>query len=173
MLNETLSPTQDAAAFRAQIEQTKAATEQAMGRLLTTFKFVPDDKLGFTPSPTARTPLHLVGHCGMANMAFATVIRGEDLPVFGSPEEAAEQVRNAGREIASREEAVRLVEESTAAVLAALDGVTPDQLSTFPNSPFGPMPFPFWMNLASIHMSAHASQIDYIQTIWGDFEDHF
>jgi hypothetical protein len=65
-----------------------------------------------------------------------------------------------------------MVEDSTAAVLEALDSVTAEMLDTAPLSPFGPFPFAFWMQLPAEHMKAHASQIDYLQTIWGDLENH-
>jgi hypothetical protein len=154
------------------IAQLKEATESARHHLLNTFAYVPDDKLGWSPSSTARSAVHIVSHCGMANQAFAMVIRGEELPVMGTPEEASEMIRNAGRNITTREEAVKLVEDTTDEVLRALETITPDRLDTNPNSPFGPMPFTFWANLPSMHMSGHAHQLAYVQTIWGDLTDH-
>ena len=35
------------------------------------------------------------------------------------------------------------------------------------------MPMTFLMNLPGIHANAHAAQIDYLQTCWGDQEVHF
>lgn len=154
------------------IAQSKQEAEKAKAYLLNTFSFVPDDKLHWSPSPTARTPIQIVAHCGAANRAFATVLRGDPLPIPDSTEEATAQIRNAGREITTREEAVKLVESSTAEIIAALDTVTEEMVGTTPSSPFGPLPFTFWMKLPYLHMGAHAPQIDYIQTIWGDLEDH-
>ena len=50
--------------------------------------------------------------------------------------------------------------------------MTAERFATSPNSPFGPMPMAFWVNLPGMHMGSHASQIDYLQTIWGDLVDH-
>lgn len=154
------------------IAQAKQSTLMAKARLLKTFEFVPDDKLDWTPAEPARTSLQIVAHCGTANKAFATVLRGEDLPITGTPEEAAALIREGGKDIKTREEAVQLVEDSTAEIMEALDGVTAQMTSTSPNSPFGPIPFPFWMILPADHMGGHASQLNYIQTIWGDLQDH-
>lgn len=154
------------------IAQAKRDAEEAKAQLLRTFEFVPEDRLGWSPSSTARTALQIVAHCGTANVAFATVLRGEELPLPSNPEEAAALIRAGGREVETREVAVKLVEDSTAEVIAALDRVTADMIETAPTSPFGPLPFPVWMSLPSIHMSGHARQIDYLQTIWGDTDDH-
>jgi hypothetical protein len=154
------------------ITQAKEAAQQGKTELLKTFEFVPDDKLTWSPSPSARTALWMVAHCGAANRAFATILRGEALPISDDPEEAAAQVRNGGRDVMSREAAVRLVEESTAEVLAALDTVTAERLASSPDTPLGPLPFSVWMAIPGQHMSGHTRQLEYLQTIWGDLEDH-
>lgn len=113
-----------------------------------------------------------MAHCGLANSAFAAILRGEELPMPASPEEADAQIRAGGRDVGSREAAIRLVEDSTAEVLDALGNVTVEMLDTAPPSPFGPFPFAFWMQLPAEHMKSHAPQIDYLQTIWGNLENH-
>lgn len=154
------------------IAQCKASAEAAKNQLLVTFAHVPDDKLNWSPSPTCRTPLQIVAHCGMANQAFATILAGEELQFSSDPEEAAKAIREAGKDIASREAAVKLIEDSTARVLAALDKATPELYDSSPMSPFGPFPYPAWMSLPGDHMGGHTHQIDYLQTIWGDMVDH-
>lgn len=158
--------------FESQIASYKEAVSSAKEQLLKTFAFVPDEKLTWSPSATARSPIQIVAHCGLANEAFATVIGGGELPVSGSAEEASAAIRAAGRDVTGRDEAVRMVEESTARVIAALDGVTPEMMETSPMSPFGPFPFVAWITLPGNHMAGHAHQIDYLETIWGDIEDH-
>jgi hypothetical protein len=154
------------------ITQAKEAAEKGKDELLQTFAFVPEDKLTWSPSQSARSALWMVAHCGVSNRAFATIIRGETLSLSDDPEEVAAQVRNGGRDVTSREAAVRIVEESTAEVLSALDAVTPERLASSPDSPFGPVPFSFWMMLPGEHMQGHTRQLEYLQTIWGDLEDH-
>src|SRR5213593_1576945 len=105
------------------IVRTKQETEEAKKQLLKTFEFVPDDKLRWSPSESARTPLWLVGHCGAANEAFATAIRGEQVPMPADPQEASRRIRESGRDVPTREAAVALVDQNTAKVLDALDRV--------------------------------------------------
>ncbi|RYG31436.1 DinB family protein [bacterium] len=155
-----------------QIAQLKKSTEESKADLLKTFEFVPDEKLTWSPTESARSPIWIVAHCGGANAAFAAILRGEPLPMPEDPVEASAMIRNTGRDVQSREEAVKSVEESTAALIAALDGVTEEMTNSMTPTPFGPMPFRMWMEVPAPHMSGHARQIDYIQTIWGDLQDH-
>ena len=154
------------------VAQAKEGAEQAKARLLRTFEFVPEDKLRWSPSSSARTALQIVAHCGLGNRAFAAIIRGEEMPLSGTPQEAAVQIRASDVNPATREEAVAMVEDSVAEVLEALDGVTDEMLDTTPTSPFGPLPFAYWMGLSSNHTGFHTAQIEYLQTIWGDLESH-
>lgn len=155
-----------------QIAQAKQSTQEAAQQLLTLFRFVPDDRLDWSPSETSRTALHLVSHCGMSNRAFAGILRGEMPPLPADPAEAAKFIRAAGREIATREEAVALLESSVADVLKALDEVTEDQIGTTPELPVGKLPFTVWMQVPANHMQVHIHQLGYLQTIWGDLQDH-
>ena len=154
------------------IAQSKQAAEIGKAKLLKIFELVPDDKLTWSPSPDARTAVQIVAHCGLANGAFATILRGEKLPLPADPAEASAMIRKGGRDVTSRETAVQMLESSTADVLAALDKVSAEMFGTSPDSPFGPIPFPFWMGVPGDHMTGHAHQIEYIQTIWGDIQDH-
>ena len=154
------------------IAQTKRDTKKAKAQLLKTFGFVSEDKLDWSPSPFARTALQIVAHCGAANGAFAALLRGDGWTLSFDPVEAAAQIRAGGRDLTTRAEAVKSVEESTAAVLAALDTVSQETAETAPMTAFGPIPFSFCMTFPAEHMGGHARQIDYLQTIWGDVEDH-
>lgn len=149
-------------------DSAKSSTEM----MLATFAHVPDDKAEWAPSPTAKSALAIIAHCAEANYAFAKVIRGEDLGPTESKEEALQNIRESGRDAVSRQEAIRQLEDSTAQVLEAMDHVQPEQLDTMPDSPFGPMPFRFWLSLPGRHTLGHKYQIDYLQTIWGDLEFH-
>lgn len=154
------------------VQKIKDEVESSKQQLLKTFEFVPDEKLTWTPGEPARSAVQIVSHCGMANNAFAAIIRGEKLEVPEDRDERAKLIREAGKDITSRDEAVRLLNDSCAQVTQALDQVTPESLASSPESPFGPVPFTFWMNLPATHMGGHSNQIDYIQTCWGDLEEH-
>lgn len=153
------------------IASQKAAVERASAGLLKTFAATPDDKLGYSPSETSRSSLWIMGHCAVANEAFAHGMRGGTFPPMPI-EEFGRMVWEAGKDTASREEAVRAVETTTAALLAALDGLTPELLASSVDSPFGPIPMGLWMTFAADHMAGHLHQLEYLQTVWGDHHNH-
>lgn len=147
--------------------------QEACDYLLKTFSFVSDDRLNYSPSESARTALQLVVHCGQANNAFASIMRGEDMPMPADMSNFRDVLRNMEASVTDRATAIQLVQDSTKTVIEAINEVTEETFASSPSSPFGPMPMPFWMTLAGMHMKAHACQMDYLQTIYGDVEDHF
>ncbi|HHX38836.1 MAG TPA: DinB family protein [Armatimonadetes bacterium] len=154
------------------IEQAKQWTREGKSRFLNTFAFVPDDKLTWTPSPTAHSALRIAAHVGVCNQTLVGALTGEAAPSNDRAEllamgEAAEKA------ITTREAAIQLIEESTETVLAALDQVKPDQIDKMVETPFLKAPMSFFLTLFGSHMGQHAAQIDYLQTIWGDHELHF
>jgi hypothetical protein len=154
------------------IAQAKAATEKAKDGLLTMFEAVSEARLNWSPSPTARTPVWLVAHCGAANNAFATILRGEPWLMPHNPTERDAIIRAGGQEVTTRAEAIRSIEDSTTAILQALDAITDDLAQGVPESPFGAIPYTFWMTATVSHTEYHRCQLAYLQTIWGDLQDH-
>jgi len=140
--------------------------------LLSTFKFVPDDKLDWTPSPGARSALRLAAHCAVSNFGMAGLLRGEPMSISTFAELAAmmdaEEVK-----ITTREQALAAIEASTESAREAIMAITPNRFETVIGSGDLMGPTMFFMNLVGLHMSMHAAQIDYIQTCYGDKEPHF
>ena len=157
---------------RIAIEQAKQHAENGKARFLKTFSYVPDDKLGYAPSQTARTPLRVAAHVGLANFNLAKIIRGEPLPDV-SAEELFAKVAEAEKGITTREQALQTIEASHQDVLSALDSLSPDMIEREVHTPGLDAPMTFYMNLPGLHMFGHAAQIDYQQTIWGDMDPHF
>ena len=154
------------------IAECQARVRSAAERLGKTLSFVPDDKLSWSPSPTARTALAIVAHCCLANRMFAKVLSGEPISPMPTPDEVGESSRKFEATIRDRAEALRLLEETFEGVVAALATMTAERFATSPNSPFGPLPMAVWVHMPGRHMDNHATQIDYLQTIWGDLTNH-
>lgn len=153
------------------IEQCKQSALRGKSQFLNTFAFVPDDKLTWSPSPTAKSALRVAAHVGITNQAFAGILRGEKMPGT-SFEELIERMNAAEQGVTSREQAVQMIEESTAAVLAALDSMTPEAVGSMVETPVVNAPMTFFMSLPGMHAGNHAAQVDYLQTIWGDLAMH-
>ncbi len=153
------------------IAAAKSSLERAQTRTLDTFAAIPDNKLTWSPSSTARHSLALMAHIGIANQFFASVIRGEK-QTFTSFEELITVHRSGEPKIASREAAVDLVTSSICGVLEAMEKLTPDSLSGMADMGFAQMPMAVFIGYAQYHTVNHVAQMDYLQTIWGDMEDH-
>ena len=153
-------------------QNSKAQLERQSARLLHLFSFVPDDKLNWRPAPTAKPAIQIVAHCAIVSDLFAQAITGNLPDPMPSPAEFFASVTSMEETPTSRDEVVALMEKNTALLANAIDSVPDDALGSSPHSPFGPLPMPFWLEMAGAHIAGHAGQLEYLQTIWGDLDNH-
>ena len=139
--------------------------------LLKTYAAVPEDKLLWSPSATAKSATQLVAHIGLVNEAFAGILTGK---VTGSTDVPAMFAELARKEltIKAREKAIALIEDSTAGVVAAIESITDAQVAGDITTPFGVRPLRKFIFMPEWHVASHSAQIDYLQTTWGDLESH-
>lgn len=157
---------------QATIDAALTNLEMCKGRFLFTFSFIPDDKLGYTPGGKAKTPLRIAAHVACSNSVFAMIIRGETPPVR-SEQDVDAMMEQKETAITTRQQAIDTLENSTAEVIAAIKSLTDETVNRIVETPIITAPMGFWMNLPARHLDGHASQLDYIQTTWGDTEWHF
>lgn len=153
------------------ISQAKAEYLRAKERLIRALATTPDDKINWSPSPTARTPIHQVAHAAMAVSGIQDMIIGKPFG-YANTAEADVAFRAAEQEYRTREQALGLLEQTSAEFLAWLDTVTPEQLASTLQLPFGPFPMTLCITLPADHMRGHIAQIHYIQSIYGDHDWH-
>ncbi|MBA3726802.1 MAG: DinB family protein, partial [Armatimonadetes bacterium] len=67
------------------IDEARAEYERAMDELLQNFAKMPDDRVNWSPAPTARTPVEIVAHCAEAIGHLTEMMHGQP---FGSPRTA-------------------------------------------------------------------------------------
>ncbi len=154
------------------ISQTKAQFIRTKERMAHALATTPDDKLQWSPSPTARTPLQQAAHAAMSIPAIQDMLLGKPFP-YASTAEYDAVLRIAEKELTTREQVLGLLEQSSVQYLAWLDTLTPEQLASIVHPPFGPaVPMAAGITFPTYHLSSHISQIDYIQTIYGDHNWH-
>ena len=153
------------------ISQAKAEFTRAKDRLAHVLTVMPDDKINWSPSPTARTPIQQVGHGAASTTFIAGLLAGKALP-WADFVEAITSARRAETSYTSREQVLGLLEQSSTDYLAWLDTLTPEQVASTVTMPFGPMPMAIGITLPADHLRSHTAQIDYIQTIYGDLDWH-
>lgn len=153
------------------IETSKQRAVSSMEYFLRNFSHVPDDKLTWAPTPTAKSALRIAAHTALYAARFARMIRDRRLPIPDNltqwlAERDAEEVA-----ITRREDIEKVFRAGTAEVLEALDTLTPDEVEMVLDSGQG------WttsmkqlMGLPGFHAILHAGQIDFLQTCWDDQE---
>ena len=154
------------------VADAKSRFERYSERLLHLFSFVPDDKLTWTPSPTAKSSLGIVAHCASVSEFFAKVITRTMPENMASPEEFFKWLADSEAKITTREGAVASVKAATTNLCKAIDTVNAGNIDTAPNSPFGSVPMQFWIHQGGDQLAGHVGQIEYLQTIWGDLDNH-
>jgi hypothetical protein len=155
---------------QAAVEACKKNLHMNVHRLKTTFDFVPDEKLDFKPAETCKSPVQIIAHCAVSNYNFINIIKNS-FPA-GDPKELFAESKRRELALTTKEAALAALDESVTAVEAALDTVHDENIYGDIPTPFFTAPMMFWMYLPARHMDNHASQIDYIQTIWGDMDWH-
>jgi hypothetical protein len=152
----------------------KESAVRGMEHFLKVFSFVPDDKLTWTPTPTAKSAIRIAAHTALYAGRFARMINDRKLPSSDNLAEWLAQVNAEEAAITSRIEMESVFRKGTDEVIAALDSMTPEAIGTSLDSGLGwSMPMTVLMNLPGLHAMSHAAQIDYLQTCWDDQEVHF
>lgn len=147
---------------------------RGMEVFLKTFSFVPDDKLTWAPTPTAKSAIRIAAHTALYAGRFARMIRDRKLPSSDNLPEWLAQRNAEEAAITSRTDIESIFRKGTDQVIAALDSLTPEAIGTTLGTGLGwSMPMTFLMNLPGYHAMSHAAQIDYLQTCWNDQEVHF
>lgn len=146
--------------------------ELGKGMLLNTFKYVPDDKLDYTPCATSKSALRIAAHCAVSNYGIAAMLRGEpsEITTFAQLFDYCNQEEV---KFTSREQVLGALEDSYTVIKDAIQNVSPSQFEGMVGRGELQGPTVFFMNLPGLHMSMHSAQIDYLQTGWGDMTTHF
>jgi uncharacterized damage-inducible protein DinB len=124
--------------------------------------FIPDDKLNWKPSPTAKSALEIMGEViGVFDFVLSR---------FERPEE---EWKGSYEVPLTRDEAKKKVLAITQRYIAFMQSLTPEDLEGEVQMRFGPFPKSRLVHLPVQDMTHHHGQIAYLQTIWGDETSHF
>jgi hypothetical protein len=151
--------------------QAKAEFVRAKERMAHNLATTPDDKINWSPAPTARTPIQLVAHGAMGTAGIQGMLMGKPFP-YSSFAEMDTALRVQEKEFTTREQALDLLEKTSAEYLQWLDTLTAEQLASTVQAPFGSIPMVIGITLPADHLRNHCGQIDYVQTICGDLDWH-
>ncbi|BCM90596.1 hypothetical protein IAD21_02450 [Abditibacteriota bacterium] len=148
--------------------------QQGKDSLERTFAAVPDDKVAWQPAEGARSALDAFGD-GAQTLGFMAKMlesKGETPPAFGREFFAQLKAERAGW---TRQEALTQFELNWSRFKAALEPLTEEQLAAHVTVPMrGGMtaPLAVWIMMAYRSLISRFAQINYIQTLYGDFDSH-
>ena len=148
-------------------ENTKNDFLRTKDRLLTMINATPEDRLYWSPAPTARTPVQLFVHSINALQFLHESFMGKPVPMLSTAEFDAYN-RALDDETPTKEEAVVRLEVLSNAFVAWLEQVSDETLETMWESPFGTLPMSIAITFPARHAEGHISQLEYVQTIYGD-----
>ena len=147
-------------------------TQQAKNSLQNTFNATPDDKINWKPLDNGRCALDLFGEvaqtCGMVARLVAS--KGEEKPT----RELLGQMK-AERADWTRADASSALETHFAALLEAIGGLSDEDLAQNVTLQMGggmTATLGAWAMMAYRSMLSRFAQINYIQTLYGDFDGH-
>ncbi len=149
----------------------KKQAVQEMEMFLRNFSRVPDDRLNWTPTPTAKSPMRVAAHTALYAGRFAAMIRDRNVGQVDNLEEWIAQREAEEVALVSRTEMEEAFRRGTDEVLAALDSLSPEEIEGTIDSGQGwSMSMKHLMSLPGWHATLHTGQIDFLQTCWGDQE---
>jgi hypothetical protein len=124
-------------------------------------EFIPADKLGWKPEPTAKSALEIVHHVSNFAGGMAPFLAGGEFTPDNAP--VPEDL----------ESARQLLLSSTSRYAAAVREIDMARFGTTAELPFGSFPFAMAATMPAFDLIHHHGQIAYIETLLGDTEDHF
>ena len=140
--------------------------------LVRTFNAVPDDKLYWQPLDAGRCALDAFGEAAQTCAMISKLVqsKGETKPSREMFAKMADE-----RATWSKADALDAMNANSAALYAAIDGLSEDDLAMPVTMPMGggmTMPLGAWVMMAYRTFISRFAQINYIQTLYGDTESH-
>ena len=153
------------------VESAKGEYTRAHERIKKALNTTAEDKLNWSPSSTCRTPIQQVAHAALSVNGIQGMFQGKPFP-FSDVVEADRKFREMEKEYGTKQQVLDLLDKNGKEYLAFLDTLTPDQVRSNVSMGFGEFPMASAITFPADHLRAHAAQIDYMQTIYGDMDWH-
>lgn len=141
----------------------------AKDQLIRALDNIPDDRINWSPAPTARTPIQIAAHSGFSLGYIADMFQGHPYPA-PTMAQADEEFLALEKAFTTREETVAHIEANFQKHVDILNSIKPEDLERSTTLPFGmgAAPLGAIIGVGALHTRTHTAQIEYIQTILGD-----
>src|ERR1051326_1366867 len=108
------------------IEKAKANFTRVKERMSHLLELTPEDKLNWSPSPSARTPLQIVAHSAEAIKNIHGFLEGHPFDIENTAR-ADQFFREWEKQFTSRQQVVELFERNSSAYLSFLDSLSQER----------------------------------------------
>ncbi|HLK59831.1 MAG TPA: DinB family protein [Chthonomonadaceae bacterium] len=142
-------------------------TREVAETLIAVASATPEERLNWQPLDNGRTILDQLVECTLANRKWTNILRSRRYADLGRA--AAEQVY---AELDTLSKVVPRLRETAADLAAAIEAVPDAVLAQTVETPWGPYTLARSCTHAYWNMVYHEGQINYIQTLYGDFDEH-
>ena len=147
---------------------------QGKADLLSTFNAVPDDKLNWKPLDNGRTILDLFGEAAQTPSLLTAFLKVKGQLELNY-EVAGQYINQEARAKWSKEEALAALEANHSEMIAAIEALTEEELAVpvaVAMAGETPLPLSVWTLIVYRTYVSRFAQINYIQTLYGDFKFH-
>jgi hypothetical protein len=149
-----------------------ATIRNAHDGFLRTVQAVPDDKMSWKPLDNGRPVLDLLGETAQVTgmVAELALTRGEIKPSYEKFAKLKEERKNW-----TREDGMAALEENSQKLYATIGDLSEEELAQPVTMEIGggmTMPLAGWIMMAYRTFISRFAQINYIQTLYGDFDSH-
>jgi hypothetical protein len=135
---------------------------------VTDFGFIPEDRQTVSPMGKARNPVDFTAECAGFNLWVARIFTGE------SSDTGQEERKAYLASLTTGAKALDALNESVLALTAAIAATPDDDLGREISMPWGaPAKLHEAASMAAGHMMYHLGQINYIQSLYGDDQNHW
>ncbi|HVT14043.1 MAG TPA: DinB family protein [Fimbriimonadaceae bacterium] len=139
-------------------------TEIALEDFAAAVQRVPTERLEWQPIGDARPVLEIVQECGRVNERWADMIASGEWIAWD-----AGKIEGIRSETADIERAMAYLRASTAKYAATVRALPDERLDVEFQAPWRSATMAEWLCHALWHLSYHEGQINYIQTLYGDW----
>lgn len=154
-------------------DQIVTATERAVDDLFRSARSMPEDKLHWTPHESKRSAMEILQECAQAPGWFSGMLIARSMPDLS--DDAFEKARAERSQWKTLDECERVCRENTAKLCEIIRSYPDEDLGIMIHIPFGGGMDRSLADVAMFHLwnlNYHLGQINYIQTLYGDYEMH-
>ncbi|MBI1742148.1 DinB family protein [Candidatus Acetothermia bacterium] len=152
----------------SELQKLISRSESATAAFMKGLQFVPKEKRDWKPAPSSRSASEIAAHTTYWTIYFTKAIKGEKLT-----DPAEDAWKASTKELKDSAQTEKLVERVHQDFITAVKGLSEKDLDRVVEFPWGKENVAKALDGGIWHANYHQGQLNYIQTLLRDQEDHF